>query len=541
MAIASNRSKSQKWNNLSSQRGQLGDLEMMCMVCGGFHMTQDHWKFLQTMPQDPVDLIDDLVNMGIYKSESLNLADTLNRAELRKALFLKVAGKGDPKREKLCNELSKAAGGFDQALAAAFGPKSAEFFGDAAKISASTRRQFLRNVAIGAALVTLSNCGRNGNQQAASDQETAESVDVSELEKTDLKIGFIPITCASPIIMAEPLGFYERYGFNAEVVKMPSWAAVRDSAIAGELDAYHMLAPMPIAMTLGLGSSSFPVKLASIENINGQAITVASKYQGEINGPEDFQGFSIGVPFEFSMHNLLLRYYLATGGIDPDNDVQIQVIPPPDSVARLAVGDIDAYLMPDPFNQRAVAEGAGFIHMLTKDLWPGHPCCAFAASDEWIDANPNTFRALNKAIIDGAGYASNPENRREIAEAISARRYLNQPVEVVEAVLTGQFEDGKGNQRDVPDRIDFDPYPWKSFSHWISSQLVRWDFLPEERANYGEIADEIFLTDIARELAQEIGQDAPEEIFRTEELMFDDFNPDEAADYVRRQIDEYGV
>jgi nitrate/nitrite transport system substrate-binding protein len=541
MAIASNRSQSQKWNNLSTQRGHLGDLEMMCLICGGFHMTQDHWQFLQTMPQDPVDLIDDLVNMGIYKSESLNLADTLNRAELRKALFLKAAGKGDPKREKLCNELSKAAGGFDQAFAAAFGPKSAEFFGDATKISASTRRQFLRNVAIGAALVTLSNCGRNGNQQATSDQETEESVDVSNLEKTNLKIGFIPITCATPIIMSKPLGFYERYGFSAEVVKMPSWAAVRDSAIAGELDAYHMLAPMPIAMTLGLGSSSFPVKLASIENINGQAITVASKYQGQINGPEDFRGFSIGVPFEFSMHNLLLRYYLATGGIDPDKDVQIQVVPPPDSVARLAVEDIDAYLMPDPFNQRAVAEGAGFIHMLTKDLWPGHPCCAFAASDEWIDSNPNTFRALNKAIIDGAGYASNPENRREIAEAISARRYLNQPVEVVEAVLTGQFDDGRGNQRDVPDRIDFDPYPWKSFSHWISSQLVRWDFLPEEKANYGEIADDIFLTDLARELAQEVGQDAPEEIFRTENLMFDEFNPDEASNYVKRQIDEYGV
>ena len=539
MAIASNRS--QKWNNLSAQRGQLGELEMICMVCGGFHMTQDHWKFLQTMPQEPVDLIDDLVKMGIYKSESLNIADTLNRAELRKALFLKAAGKGDPKRERLCNELSKAAGGFDQAFAAAFGPKSAEFFGDATKISASTRRQFLRNVAIGAALVTLSNCGRNGAQQAGPDEEVSDTVDVSELEKTDLRIGFIPITCATPIIMSEPLGFYERYGFDAEVVKMPSWAAVRDSAIAGELDAYHMLAPMPIAMTLGLGSSSFPVKLASIENINGQAITVGSQYQGEVNGPEDFRGFSIGVPFEYSMHNLLLRYYLATGGLDPDQDVQIQVVPPPDSVARLAVGDIDAYLMPDPFNQRAVAEGAGFIHMLTKDLWPGHPCCAFAASDEWIDSNPNTFRALNKAIIDGCGYASNPDNRREIAEAVSERRYLNQPVEVVEAVLTGQFEDGQGNQMDVPDRIDFDPYPWKSFSHWITSQLVRWDFLPEERANYDEIADDIFLTDLARELAQEIGQDAPEEIFRTENLMFDEFNPDEAADYVRRQIDEYGV
>jgi nitrate/nitrite transport system substrate-binding protein len=133
------------------------------------------------------------------------------------------------------------------------------------------------------------------------------------LEKTDLQIGFIPITCASPIIMSEPLGFYEKHGLNAKVVKMPSWGAVRDSAIAGELDAYHMLAPMPIAMTLGLGSASFGVKLASIENINGQAITVAKRHKGNINGPADFKGFTFGVPFPYSMHNLLLRYYLATG------------------------------------------------------------------------------------------------------------------------------------------------------------------------------------------------------------------------------------
>ena len=150
------------------------------------------------------------------------------------------------------------------------------------------------------------------------------------------------------------------------------------------------------------------------------------------------------------MHNLLLRYYLATGGIDPDVDVKIRPVPPPDSIAQLIAGDIDAYLMPDPFNQRAVYEEAGFIFKLTKDIWPGHPCCAFAASDQWIDANPNTFRALNKSIIEAAGYASDPANRPEIAQAISERAFLNQPVEVVEAVLTGQFEDGLGNTLDVP-------------------------------------------------------------------------------------------
>ena len=348
--------------------------------------------------------------------------------------------------------------------------------------------------------------------------------------------------------MSEPLGFYKKYGFNAEVVKMPSWGAVRDSAIAGELDAYHMLAPMPIAMTLGLGSGAFGVKLASIENINGQAITISNKHKDKVKGPADFKGFNIGVPFPYSMHNLLLRYYLATGGIDPDVDVKIRPVPPPDSIAQLIAGDIDAYLMPDPFNQRAVYEEAGFIFKLTKEIWPGHPCCAFAASDQWIDANPNTFRSLNKAIIEAAGYANDPANRPEIAKAISERAFLNQPVEVVEAVLTGKFDDGQGNTLDVPDRIGFDPYPWQSFANWISSQLVRWDLQGDDKAakeitddTYNAVGEKVFLTDLARELAKEVGLNPPTEVYRTEKLEFDTFDPEAPGQYVKEQIDKNGV
>lgn len=516
-----------------------------CSTCGGTHFSRDHWEFLQTMPTDPVDMVSDLARMGLYRDQQLKAADKINAYELRKLLLLKAAGKGDPKREKLVLALARQAGGIENAFAAAFGPEAGLFFADTVRSSGATRREFLKNLAIGAAMVTLANCA-SPEEPAAVD--SGAPVDTSNLEKTNLKIGFIPITCATPIIMSEPLGFYKKYGFNAEVVKMPSWGAVRDSAIAGELDAYHMLAPMPIAMTLGLGSGAFGVKLASIENINGQAITIANKYKGQVNGPADFKGFTMGVPFPYSMHNLLLRYYLATGGIDPDVDVQIRPVPPPDSIAQLIAGDIDAYLMPDPFNQRAVYEDAGFIFKLTKDIWPGHPCCAFAASDQWIDTNPNTFRALNKSIIEAAGYASDQANRAEIAQAISDRAFLNQPVEVVEAVLTGQFEDGLGNTLNVPDRIDFDPYPWQSFANWISSQLVRWDLQGDGKAaqeitdeSYDQVGEEVFLTDLARELAQEVGLNPPSDIYRVEKLEFDTFNPEQPSAYIKEQIDKYGV
>ncbi len=539
MVISLNTSSINKGVNLSG-------LNSPCRDCGGLHLTDDHWKFMADMPQDPVDMIGDLAKMGIYKPNAFKMADAVNAADLRKALLLKVAGKGDPKREKLVLELCKQAGGIDNAFAAAFGQKAGEFFGDSIRAGDFSRRRFLKNLAVGAALVTLTNCAPQQSEEPAG--ESSEAPSAENLEKKDLKIGFIPITCATPIIMSQPLGFYEKYGFNAEVVKMPSWGAVRDSAIAGELDAYHMLAPMPIAMTLGLGSSSFGVKLASIENINGQAITVANKYKGKINGPADFKGFTIGVPFPYSMHNLLLRYYLATGGIDPDKDVKIRDVPPPDSIAQLVAGDIDAYLMPDPFNQRAVYEEAGFIHKLTKELWPGHPCCAFAASDEWISANPNTFRSLNKAIIEAAGYAKDPANRPEIAKAISERAFLNQPVEVVEAVLTGNFEDGLGNNLSIPDRIDFDPYPWQSFANWISSQLVRWDLQGDGKVQtaiadgkYDEVGKEVFMTDLARELASEVGLNPPEDIYRTETLEFDSFDPAKPQEYVDEQIKKYGV
>jgi len=383
-------------------------------------------------------------------------------------------------------------------------------------------------------------CAQNAAKSPTESSPNAAS-STGKLEKTDLTIGFIPIACSIPIVVSEPMGFYKKYGLNVTLKKMTNWAAVRESAIAGELDAYHMLSPMPIAISLGLGSAVFPIKLASIENVNGQSLTVAIKHKGMIKSPADFKGLTVGVPFPYSMHNLLLRYYLASGGLNPDKDVKIEIVPPPDSVAKMASGQLDAFLMPDNFSQRAVFEKVGFIHLLTKDLWPGHPCCSFAASQKWIDANPNTFRAVNKAIIDGAAYANAAANRETVAKAMSERKYLNQPEPVLKAVLTGKFEDGLGNTLDVPDRIEYNPYPWKSFAYWISSQMVRWKLMPQEKAKYEEIAQQVFMTDLARDLEKELGQNPPREQLRTEKLKFGEFEPAKAETYVKEQIQKFGV
>ncbi len=424
-------------------------------------------------------------------------------------------------------------GGIEAVMASAYGIDAEGSIRDTLPDSPFTRRKFLQQVAIAAALTVATSC-------AIPDPEEPDSSPVSRLEKTDLKIGFLPITCATPIIMSQPLGFYQKYGLNVELVKMESWEQVRDSAMAGELDAYHMLSPMPIAMTLGLGSKPFPIKLASIENINGQAIVLALKHQDKVKEAKDFKGLTLGIPFPYSMHNLLLRYYLASNNINPDRDINIKRVPPPQAINLMKAGEIDGFLMPDGNAQQAVYEKVGFIYLLTKDLWDGHPCCSFAASKPWIDEHPSTFRALNKAIIDGCNYARNPENRREIAQAIAAPEYLNQPQSVLEAVLTGRFDDGLGNIRTVSDRIDFDPYPWKSFAYWITSQFARWGMLDRQNIPHEAIADEVFLTGLARQLAKQLGQTPPTIILRDEQLKFGLFDPSEPDAYLQAQIQKHG-
>ncbi|OKH27372.1 ABC transporter substrate-binding protein [Chroogloeocystis siderophila] len=524
---------------LEAKSGKISTLDKLRCSCGRFHASEDHWRFIEGMPQDPADLVADLIAMGQYKPEALKLAEKFTHAELRKTLVLQMLAKAEPEQQRICNDLIRQAGGLEEAFAAAFGPHATEFFDDTLRASRFRRRDFLIKVAATAAIVTLASCAGGNNTNTT--QSSGEASTPGNLEKTDLTIGFIPIACATPIVISEPLGFYQKHGLNVTLRKMPNWAAVRESAIAGELDAYHMLSPMPIAVTLGLGSTTFPIQLASIENINGQSIAVALKHRDRIQGPADFKGMTIAVPFPYSMHNLLLRYYLASGGLNPDTDVAIQIVPPPDSVAQMSAGQIDAFLMPDNFGQRAVFEGIGFIHMLTKDLWDGHPCCAFAASQQWIDAHPNTFRAVNKAIIDSAAHANAAENRTEIAKVLSERRYLNQPEPVLQAVMTGNFEDGLGNTLNVPDRIGFDPYPWKSFAKWISSQLVRWDLMPAEKADYPQIAEQIYMTDLARELAIELGQNPPAEETRVENLKFDTFDPANPAAYLEQQSQKFNV
>ncbi len=387
-----------------------------------------------------------------------------------------------------------------------------------------TRRNFLRAVGTSTALAAISTLFPLG----AAKEAFAQSV--GKLEKTKLKIGFIPITCATPIIMAHPMGFYSKYGLDVEVVKTAGWAVVRDKALNKEYDAAHMLSPMPLAITLGAGAQPVPYTMPAVENINGQAITLAMRHKDK-RDPKQWKGFKFAVPFDYSMHNYLLRYYVAEHGLDPDQDIQIRVVPPPEMVANLRADNIDGFLAPDPVNQRAVYDGVGFIHILSKEIWDGHPCCAFAASKEFVTQMPNTYQALLKAIIDAAAFARKAENRKQIAEAIAPANYLNQPVTVVEQVLTGTYADGLGNVMKVPDRIDFDPFPWHSFAVWILTQMKRWGQI-KGNIDYNKIASEVFLATDAARLMKQVGMTLPATTSKKIIVMKKEFDPAKPEAYI---------
>jgi nitrate/nitrite transport system substrate-binding protein len=282
---------------------------------------------------------------------------------------------------------------------------------------------------------------------------------------------------------------------------------------------------------MGAGSVAEPYIMPAVENINGQAIVLANKHKDKRN-PKDWKGFKFGVPFEYSMHNFLLRYYVAEFGIDPDKDIQIRVVPPPEMVANLRAGNLDGYLSPDPFNQRAVYEKIGFLHMLTKDIWDGHPCCAFACSQKFATEMPNTYGALFKSIVDATHYSQKQENRAEIAKAISPKNYLNQPEIVVRQVLTGRFVDGLGNTiQDVPNRIDFDPFPWHSMGVWILTQMKRWGYV-EGDIDYKGIAEQVYLAADTAAVMKDLGYEPPTTTYKSHTIMGKVFDYNKPEEYI---------
>ncbi len=327
-----------------------------------------------------------------------------------------------------------------------------------------------------------------------------------KIEKPDLKIGFIPITCSAPLIYAHSHGIFEKNGLNVEMIKPPGWSGVKELLVYDYIDAAHMLSPMPLACHLGLDGKKSEIKLVTMQNINGQALTLSNRHLG-IKSVKDMKGFTFGIPYRFSMHYYLLCYFLAANGLNPLKDVKMEEVSPSLMPYYLKKGKLDGYFTAEPYNQLAVYQKIGFIHTLSKEIWQGHPCCAFAIKQKFIEKYPNTYKIMLKSVLEAEWILHNAkvEERKEIAKEISAPYYINQENYIpVAQALSGDFPDGKGKNHVIPDRIDFAPFPWVEYGIWMLSQMQRWSQL-SVKVNYSDIVENVFEIDANRELAKSLG------------------------------------
>ncbi len=329
-------------------------------------------------------------------------------------------------------------------------------------------------------------------------------------EKRELQLRFIPILCSTPLIYAHASGLFARRGLRVSLKPVPGWSGIKELLAYDKIDAAHVLAPMPLACHLGIDGKQSSIKLALIQNVNGQALTLASKHRG-IEHVSDMRGFTFGVPYRFSMHYYLLCHYLAQHGVDPLREVQVVEVAPPTMPWHLEHGLVDGILGPEPFNQIPICQGTGFIHVLSKEIWDGHPCCGFATAHGFAERYPFTYCALLESVFEAERvlHHADAAQRRAIARQIAdpAHLDLDDPLPAVQ-VLSGQFPDGRGGERCVPDRIDFQPFLHQDHGSWMLSQMQRWNQL-KRKIDYREVLESCFDSAISRELAAGLGYAAP--------------------------------
>jgi ABC-type nitrate/sulfonate/bicarbonate transport system substrate-binding protein len=319
-----------------------------------------------------------------------------------------------------------------------------------------------------------------------------------------VRAGFIPLVDASVLIAAAEVGFAAREGVQLDLVKDVSWANIRDRLAFRQFDIAHMLAPMPVASALGLGSNPSPAIAPFSLGRGGNAITLSVQLyrrmqaKAGLTGHEDALANAkalklvieemrekgealpvLGMTFPYSSHNYELRYWLAAGGIHPDHDVKLVVVPPPMTSDALSAGAIDGFCVGAPWNMVAVARDVGRIVAVKEDIWPSSPEKVIGMRPEWAAQNPETLSRLIVALDRAAAWCDISENRRELAHVLAEPRYLDSPIDIVHRVLLGRFTtDPDGTERIVPEYFSFHReganFPWISQAQWIFSQMVRW-------------------------------------------------------------------
>jgi len=391
------------------------------------------------------------------------------------------------------------------------------------KGDAMRKRQFLKAAAAGGVMSLVPEAVRVGAWAAGSDAP----------EKTEVKIGFIPLTDCSSVVMASVMKFDEKYGIRITPSKEASWAAVRDKLVNGELDAAHVLYGLIYGVQMGLGGPKKDMNILMNLNHNGQAFTLSRKlYDKGVKDADSLAAlmkkekgeYTFAQTFPTGTHAMWIYYWLAAHGIHPFNDAKAITVPPPQMVANMRVGNMDGYCVGEPWPFRAIVDKIGFTANTTQDLWKDHPEKVLGCTAEFTQKYPNTARAMTAAIIDaGRWIDASLSNRQKTAEVVSDRSYVNTDKEVIVARMLGRYDNGIGKVWDDKDHMKFynDGYvtfPFLSDGMWFMSQHRRWGLLKED-PDYLAVAQKVNRIDIYKEAAAATKTPLPKDAFRTAKLM----------------------
>src|SRR5829696_2181585 len=367
-------------------------------------------------------------------------------------------------------------------------------------------------------------------------------------ETKTMRFGIIALTDCAPIVMAHELGYFKKFGIDSVISKEASWAVIRDKLSLGENQATHMLIGMPIASTMGLaGAPVKPMVIPWLLNRNGQAITLNNKLKNAgVRKPAQIKPLAdkakaSGEPLTFAMtfppgtHAMWMRYWLAAGGVNPDKDVSLITIPPPQMVANMKVDKMDGFCVGEPWNNRAIEDGIGFTVTTTQQMWKDHPEKVCAFTEEFAGKNPRTVKAILKALHMASAHLDTLANRPAAAEIISRPAYINCPPAIILERLMGKYDYGDGRVEQDPNYMIYSErqcnYPHQIYGTWWLTQFRRWGMV-KGAPDYQAVTKRVLRSDLYLDAIKEIGSAA---VIKEEQKItlfdgtFDGADPDKYA------------
>ncbi|MBX9740262.1 MAG: ABC transporter substrate-binding protein [Beijerinckiaceae bacterium] len=430
---------------------------------------------------------------------------------------------------------------------------SSKFPGSPLVTTDATRRSLLRGAGATAALLAAARVSLPGGAFAQG----------AGPEVKGAKIGYIALTDAAALVVAKEKGLFAKHGLpDMEILKQASWAATRDNLVLGGasngIDGAHILTPMPYLISAGKVTQNnvpTPMYILARLNLDAQAISVAQEYADTKVGLDasalkavfakkkaEGKEVKIAMTFPGGTHDLWIRYWLAAGGIDPDKDVSTIVVPPPQMVANMKVGNMDAFCVGEPWNEQLVNQKIGFTACTTGEIWKKHPEKALGMRADWVEKNPIAARAMLMAVLEAQQWCDNMANKEEMATILGRRQWFNVPPIDVLGRLKGDINYGNGRVATGTDLQmkfwkDHASFPFKSHDAWFLSEDIRWGKF-EPTTDVNAMVAKVNRADIWRDAAKALGvaaADIPATDSRGVETFFDGkvFDPADPSAYLK--------